>query len=75
MKYELQNKAEMRMSLQSQQNTITYIKSMGETQDKLDGGLRSPSHDLAEAKSSLPGSHAKNQGNERERSRHNSEYQ
>ena len=41
------------MGLRSHQDTITYIKTMGETHEKLDGGLRSPSNELAEAQSTL----------------------
>lgn len=74
MKQELQDHTDMRMSLQSQQNTITYIKNTEASQDILDGGLRSPSHDMgADARQSLPGTHSKDRGNEK--SRHNSDYQ
>ena len=74
MKYELQNKNDMRMSLQSQQNTITYIKSMEATQDNLDGGLRSPSHDLeTDGRPNISESHGA--GQERVHNRHNSDYQ
>ena len=33
------NRDVMNMGLRSHQDTITYIKTMGETHEKLDGGL------------------------------------
>ena len=59
------NRDVMNMGLKSHQDTITYIKTMGETHEKLDGGLESPGDELAEARSTIQNSTIEKHNTER----------